>query len=227
MRFGSSLWQGNDSLGFARVERCSSAIASLWNLPEPSCMVFNTHALAVTRNTLTLSVFVEEMGYSPLHQHLQKTLFSPSSLLLPTILENTTHHRHNHRTPYHHQNHRQTSNPKLNMGWICCRCTGPNVNVVRNCAWCGHRNCKICNPYWRHGNNNPGGAAALRTHGTHGEGVEAEQASDYPCSPQRATQSNTTEIENKDMPIISSEASEISVTHEVQGMVVGAEEEGQ
>jgi len=227
MRFGSSLWQGNDSLGFARVERCSSAIASLWNLPEPSCIVFNTHALAVTRNTLTLSVFVEEMGYSPLHQHLQKTLFSPSSLLLPTILENTTHHRHKHHTLYRHRDHHRTSNPKLNMGWICCRCTGPNVNVVRNCAWCGHRNCKICNPYWRHGNVNPEGAAALRTHRTYGEGVEAEQAGDHPCPLHRATQDSVIEVENKGVPIIIGAASETGRTHEVRGVVTEVEGEGQ
>ncbi len=99
--------------------------------------------------------------------------------------------------------------------------------MYRHCAWCGHSRCGNCDWNYRHRNTRAGGTEALHTHRSHGEEVEAEQASQAPCPVQQATRDNTTEVENGGAPVTAGAASENGGTHEVKGVVVIVEVEGQ
>ena len=113
------------------------------------------------------------------------------------------------------------------MGWTCRICLEGNSFRYKVCASCGYTRGRNRNWNYRHKNTHAGGAEALLTRRGHGEEVEAELASQAPCPVQQATRDHTTEVENGGVPVTAGAASENGGTHEVQGVVVKVEVEGQ
>ena len=64
-------------------------------------------------------------------------------------------------------------------------------------------------------------------HRGHGEGVEAEQASQAACPVQQAAWDNELEVENGGLPNMIAAASETGEMHEVQRVVTKTEVKGQ